>query len=535
MNTSGTKVLIAGAGPTGLMMACQLARFGIDFIIIDKNPGPSEKSKALAVQARSLEIYEQMGIAGKAIEQGHKSKGANLVVKGKKIQRIPFGDIGKQFSAYPFLHILEQNKNESLLIEYLGQKNISVKWNTELVNFSQSEKEVKVMVKIKNEQQEIIADWLIGADGGKSPVRHLLNLKFEGDTYENIFYVADTRVEWDLGYNELLGYLSQKTLTAFFPMKGEKRFRLVGILPEQFQDEENVTFSDIESVIKNSIETKIDFSDTKWFSVYRLHHRCVSHFRGGRCFLAGDAAHIHSPAGGQGMNTGLQDTYNLAWKLALVIKKIAGENLLDSYNEERLPLAKRLVKTTDRVFAFGVSRNAFTRFVRLNIFPVFIRWLMSKKFFQRISFKNVSQIAIHYRKSFLSKSQLQNPSSEFKAGDRVPYCFIFSEELKKTVSLHELLKEPAFHILIFSKNNSEKENITPLEAFFNKNFQGLFKIVFISYHEKNKDAFEKTGVKKNTLLCIVRPDNYAGYLSDKINTDEIKLYLKEKMRFNFLS
>ncbi|HKR07132.1 MAG TPA: FAD-dependent monooxygenase, partial [Bacteroidia bacterium] len=426
MNTSRTKVLIIGAGPTGLMMACQLSRFGIDFIIIDKNPGPSEKSKALAVQARSLEIYGQMGIADKAIEQGQKSKGANLVVKGKKIIRIPFGDIGRQFSAYPFLHILEQNKNEQLLIEYLGQKNISVTWNSELLNFSQRDKELKATIKTKNDQQEIMTDWMIGADGGKSAVRHLLNLEFSGDTYENIFYVADTKVEWDLGYNELIGYLSKKTLTAFFPMKGEKRFRLVGILPEQFQDEENVTFSDIQSVIKNSIETKIDFSDTKWFSVYRLHHRCVNHFREGRCFLAGDAAHIHSPAGGQGMNTGLQDAYNLAWKLALVIKKIAGEKLLDSYNAERLPLAKRLVKTTDRAFGFGVSRNIFTQFARINIFPFFIRWLMNKKFFQTFAFKGISQIAINYRKSFLSKTQLQNPSSKFKAGDRIPYCFIFS-------------------------------------------------------------------------------------------------------------
>lgn len=525
MNASRTDVLITGAGPTGLMMACQLSRYNIPFRIIDKNPGPSEKSKALAVQARTLEIYDQMGIATTVVEQGHKTEGFNLVVKGKKIQRIPFGDIGKALSPYPFLHIFEQNKNERLLIDYLQKKSISVEWNTELIQLSQDDKEVTATIKNNNEQQEIKALWLIGADGGKSAVRHLLNLPFSGDTYENIFYVADTAVEWSMGYDELILYLSTKTFIGFFPMKGEKRFRLVGILPKQFQDEENVTFEDIQSVIKNSLETKIDFHDTKWFSVYRLHHRCVSKFRSGRCFLAGDAAHIHSPAGGQGMNTGLQDAYNFAWKLALVIKNVSGKQLLDTYNAERLPFAQRLVRTTDRFFGFAVSTNPFVRFLRLNIFPWFARYMMSKKNFQTFAFKTVSQIAIHYRKSSLSLCGNAYASRIFTAGDRIPYCFVYTDELQKQISLYDLLKGPLFHVLVFDKERSIGEKINSL---LNLNeVSSWVKTIYIPYREENKAAFEKFGVRES-LLCIVRPDNYAGYISDKLNVQEIKQYLREK-------
>src|SRR5215813_4486358 len=366
-----TDVVIIGADPTGLSLACQLVRYGIDFVLLEKNEGITPYSKAIGVQARTLEIYEQMGLAQKAIAQGAIAGKGRMLVGGEVRGEIDFSHIGEGLSPYPYVLMLEQSKNERLLYEYLISHGKDVLWKRELENFSQTEAGVTARVKTPDGASQIIeAKYLVGCDGPKSLVRRTLGLSFEGSTFERTFYVADAQVDWHFSHDALHICLSKDTFVVFFPLKGEKRYRIVGVFPQEFAKEEGeILYEEIEQRTKEEAKLELDIHYVEWFSTYKVHTRHVSKFSAGRCFLAGDSAHVHSPAGAQGMNTGIQDGYNLAWKMALVLKGTADKKLLDTYNEERLENAKHLLKTTDRLFGFAAGTDWFMNFLRLNVLP----------------------------------------------------------------------------------------------------------------------------------------------------------------------
>ncbi len=393
--TIKTEVVIIGAGPTGLSLACQLVRYGIDFVIIERNEGVTPYSKAIGVHARTLEIYEQLGLALKAIEQGTVAGKGRLLVGGEVRGELDFSNIGAGLSPYPYVLMLEQSKNEKLLYEYL-----------------------------------------VGCDGPKSVVRHTLGLSFEGSTFERMFYVADAQIDWELSHDALHICLSKDSFVVFFPLKGEKRYRIVGVFPEEFsKDEGDVLYEEIELRIKELAELGLDIHDVEWFSTYKVHTRHVSRFSQGRCFLAGDAAHVHSPAGAQGMNTGIQDGYNLAWKLALVLRGKLDGKLLETYNEERLENAKHLLQTTDRMFEFAAGSERFLSFLRVNVLPPVANYILGLDIVRHFIFPLISQIGINYRHSSLSQ-HVGDENFRVKAGDRMPYFLI------NGTSIYDKLREP---------------------------------------------------------------------------------------------
>jgi 2-polyprenyl-6-methoxyphenol hydroxylase-like FAD-dependent oxidoreductase len=321
-----TDVIIVGAGPTGLALACQLVRFGVDFVILDKTEGVTPYSKALGVHARTLEIYEQFGLAEKALALGSVAGKVRLLEGGKIVGEVDLSNIGRGLSAYPYMLVLEQSKNERLMFEYLQDEGKRVHWSTELKNFSQTDGGVtaEVIVSANGESQVIEGKYLVGCDGPRSLVRHTLGLSFEGSTFERIFYVADVHIDWNFKHDGLYGCLAPNGPVAFFPLVGDKRWRIVGAFPEGVAKEEGeILYEEIETRIKKETELDLDITSVEWFSTYKVHTRHVDSFSSGRCFLAGDSAHIHTPAGGQGMNTGIQDAYNLAWKLAMFFKHSA--------------------------------------------------------------------------------------------------------------------------------------------------------------------------------------------------------------------
>jgi 2-polyprenyl-6-methoxyphenol hydroxylase-like FAD-dependent oxidoreductase len=313
-----TEVLIVGAGPTGLMLACQCVRFGLEFVIVEKRDGVTPYSKAIGVHARTLEIYEQFGIAKQAVERGAVSGTVRLLAGGEVRGEFDLSRIGEGMSPYPFILNLEQSKNEQLLYEYLQSHHKDVLWNSELESLSQSEEGVTAQVKTSDGgMQTIEAKYLVGCDGAKSPVRRALGLGFEGSTFERTFYVADAQIDWVFSHDASHFCLSQESFLLFFPLKGENRYRIVGVFPEEFaKSESEVLYEEIEEHIKTEAQLELDIHDVEWFSTYKVHSRHVSNFGKGRCFLAGDSAHVHTPAGAQGMNTGIQDAYNLVWKMA---------------------------------------------------------------------------------------------------------------------------------------------------------------------------------------------------------------------------
>ncbi|MBD0369709.1 MAG: FAD-dependent monooxygenase [Pyrinomonadaceae bacterium] len=506
-----TDVAIIGAGPTGLSLACQLVRYGVDFVIVEKNEAITPYSKALGVHARTLEIYEQLGVAGKALERGEVAKKFRLLEGGEVRGEIHLADIGKNLSPYPFMLILEQSKNEQLLYEYLQGHGKEVLWSTELESFSQDAEGVRVMVKNAEGYKTIRAKYLAGCDGARSPVRHALGLSFEGSTFERIFYVADAQVDWALPHDALQVCLARDVFTAFFPMKGEKRYRIVGTFPEGVdKDEGDVVYEEIEEQIKREAKLELEISDVQWFSLYKVHTRRVNKFSEGRCFVAGDAAHIHSPAGAQGMNTGIQDAYNLAWKLAFVLKGRADEKLLETYNEERVENAQRLLETTDRMFELGAGSNWLMSFIRTTIFPPVAGFLVSFDIVKRTIFPLISQIGINYRDNSLSDHS-GDEDFDVRAGDRMPYFLIDGE------SIYDRLREPKFHLLLFSNGESDAAVCGKLE----RAYDGLLDCHAVPITARVKEIFG-TSEAFNVLL---RPDNYIGFIS-KDSVDGVKEYLR---------
>jgi len=297
--TIRTEVVIIGAGPTGLSLACQFVRYGIDFVIIDKNEGLTPFSKALGVHARTLEIFEQIDLARRAVALGTIAGKGRLLIGGEVRGEFDFSNIGQGLSAYPFVLMLEQSKNEQLLYEYLKTHEKEVRWNTELEGFSQDTECVKARVRTADgASQTIEAKFIVGCDGPKSLVRHTLGLAFEGSSFERIFYVADAQIDWNLTHDALHICFSKHSFVVFFPLKGDKRYRIVGVFPEGFdKDERDILYEEIESRIKVETKLELDIHDVDWFSTYKVHTRHVDRFSSGRAFLAGDAAHVHTPAG----------------------------------------------------------------------------------------------------------------------------------------------------------------------------------------------------------------------------------------------
>lgn len=514
--TQTTDVLIIGAGPTGLSLACQLIRYGIDFTIVEKTESVTHLSKALGVHARTLEVYEQLGIVDRAIDQGEIAGQVNIIAKGKMHEAVNLSAMGKGISPYPYMLVLEQSKNEKLLYEYLQQHNQQVRWNTTLEHFTQNETGVEAVVQDSNgEQTTIKAKYLVGCDGAKSPVRQGLDLQFLGDTFEGTFYVADTKLDWELPENKLYLCLSRDTFISFFPMKAERAWRIVGNLLNAEVDQE-ITYEDVEEDIKANVQIPFDVTEVNWFSSYRMHTRRVERFSQGRCFLAGDAAHVHTPAGGQGMNTGIQDAYNLAWKLALVLKGYAEPALLETYNEERLENAKNLVDSTDRVFEFQAGSDWFISFMRTVVFPPMAKHIFKIDRIQREIFKLVSQTGIEYSDSSLSDRFTSNASSSVKSGERMPYFQLDGQ------SIYQKLKQPMFHLITF--NHQSEATLTVGEEMKSKYSE------FIDFHALPlTPAVAKAFGFNQSFAVLLRPDNYIGLITDRNLSTQLEKYLSQSL------
>jgi 2-polyprenyl-6-methoxyphenol hydroxylase-like FAD-dependent oxidoreductase len=407
-------VLIVGAGPTGLVLALWLTRLGVRVRIIDKTAEPGTTSRALAVQARTLEYYRQVDLAGAVVGDGVKVAAANLWVGGTRAARLPLGHMGEGLSSFPYVLTYPQDAHERLLIERLDALGVRVERPTELVRFDQHPERVRAVLRQADGSEEVCeADYLAGCDGAHSTVREALGTGFPGGTYSGLFYVADVDAAGPAADGELHVDLEKAEFLAVFPLKGAGRLRLIG--PIHGEPDREPTFDDVsERTIRN---LKLTIAQLNWFSTYRVHHRVAARFREGRAFLLGDAAHVHSPVGGQGMNTGIGDAVNLAWKLAAVLNGGAGDRLLATYEPERIGFARRLVATTDRVFTLVTRQGVVARWVRTRLAPLIAPLLLRLAPWRRFLFRTVSQIGVNYRQSSLSVGA----AGAVRGGDRLPW------------------------------------------------------------------------------------------------------------------
>ena len=410
-------VLIIGAGPTGLVLALWLTKLGVNVRVLDKTAEAGTTSRALAVQARTLELYRQLNLADAVVERGHKVPAVNLWVKGEPAARLPFERIGSDLTAYPFLHIFPQDQHERLLIERLEALGVSVERRTELVSFTDGGERVIARLRGPEGQEETCeASYIAGCDGARSIVRETIGTGFRGGTYRQLFYVADVEAGGPALDGELHVDLDEADFLAVFPLAGKGRARLIGTVRDERADHANtLKFEDVSDRAITNL--KVNVQKVNWFSTYHVHHRVTEHFRKGRAFLLGDAAHIHSPAGGQGMNTGIGDAINLAWKLATVLAGHAPDKLLDSYEAERIGFARRLVATTDRVFSFATAEGRIADILRTRVAPVLFPKVIAFEAVREYIFRTVSQITLNYRGCPLSAGS----AGHVHGGDRLPW------------------------------------------------------------------------------------------------------------------
>ena len=520
-----TDVLIVGAGPTGLTAANLLARSGASFRIIDKKSGPIEETRALVMHAKTLELLDRLGLADQAVEEGRRLGAAELLKDGKRAGKLSFFDDGQaERTPYPFALVYEQDRTERLLIRGLEEAGGGVEWGTELLSVAQSPGGVRATVRHASGSEETIeAGWVVGADGAGSPVRHSLGLSFEGGTYEETLFLADVEMESGLDPRQAHMDLTRKGFYAFFPMPGERRFRLVGSVPAELRGREEITAGDIQEVLDkhSGLETKI--TAAHWTSVYRVHRRMTERFRVGRIFLVGDAAHIHSPAGGQGMNTGIGDAYNLGWKLALVAEGHAREALLDSYEAERMPFARAILNGSDRGFSLQVTTNPVAQGPKLFAVPLLFRLVSLIPPIRRRAFWLISQLWTSYGDS-PAVAGSEPVRGEPKAGDRAPYGF-FEAGPNAGTSLFDLLRGPDHHLLLFEGRkpgpglDALREE---LEALLDRYAATA---VVHPVPAENEGLHERYGAR-TPILFLVRPDGHVAYRGEAADVVGLEAYLE---------
>ncbi|GAA5010756.1 FAD-dependent monooxygenase [Acinetobacter puyangensis] len=410
-----TDVLIVGAGPTGLVLALWLTKQNVAVRIIDKTAEAGTASRALGVQARTLELYRQMNLSDEVVAAGQPNPIMNLWSDGKKRAHVSYSDVGEQVTPYPYILLYPQDQHERLLIQHLEKLGIQVERNVELVSFEDQQEKVVSQLKTAAGMISCESRYVAACDGAKSTVRHILGTDFSGGTYPQIFYVADVDVEGAAVDGQVHLALDDADIMMMLAYGDLGQARLIGIVNQDKIHKAPLTFDDVSDKAIKSLGLTVN--KVNWFSTYRVHHRVAKDYRHGNVFLLGDAAHLHSPIGAQGMNTGIGDAINLAWKLANVIQGHADQSLLNTYQIERHTFAEKLVKTTDQMFSFMVADNPLTQVLRAKVAPIIAPLIYNIDFVRKHMFKIMSQISLSYENSPLSLGKV----GKIEAGQRLPW------------------------------------------------------------------------------------------------------------------
>lgn len=418
-----TEVLVVGAGPSGLVLALWLTRQGVRVRIIDKSEIIPSTSRALAIHARTVELYRQLDLADTLLENGFSMRNTNVWSEGVHRSQIALGEGGKDLTPYPFIHICSQDRHEKLLEEKLNALGVSVERQRELVDCTQHESGVTARWKIldsdEDKEEVIEAAFVSGCDGSHSTVRHSSGIEFAGAMYDQQFFVADIKGSGPTINGEANLAICQSEITLTFPFDDGHSIRLTGAVGDEIMAKQEKSELTLDDVAGHTIKTmNLQVDQVNWLTVYRIHHRVAEVFRKDRVFLVGDAAHIHSPVGGQGMNTGIGDAINLAWKLATVLRGHANMAFLDSYQAERQAFAQTLVQTTDRSFNVIASKSYVSGFVRSWFVPYIVPILARFDMFRCRAFSGMSQILLNYREGSLSAGS----AGSVQGGDRVPWA-----------------------------------------------------------------------------------------------------------------
>ncbi len=517
--------LVVGAGPVGLTMASELARHGAGCRIIDCAAAPSQTSKALAIFPRTLEVFETMGIADRFVAAGHRLHGLSLHHRLEQIARIEFASVA---SPFPFALGLPQSETERLLSEHLDAFGIAVERGVELTSLTQTSEAVRAVLRHADGREETMeTPWVVGCDGAHSTTRHTLGMDFEGAQYDESFILADVQLESALARDRVHLFLGDDGVLGVVPFS-ENRWRIVANIPPDSRDQSllDVTLDEVQALLDRRGPPQDRASDPVWMARFHISHRKVRQFRRLRVFLAGDAAHIHSPAGGQGMNTGIQDAFNLAWKLALVVCGRAPAQLLASYHVEREPVARDVLNLTDRITRMATMRNSVAQGVRDFLLPrVSGIDFVGDKIADRLAELNVS-----YRTSPIVAN---HGGGRVKAGDRAPDAEL-RDENRQARRLFELFQEPRHVLLVFlGASGSTAANSEGLGSAIGGLPAGTIDSYRIVRGQSDLPAElrDTSGLAHDVYglieggVVLVRPDGYIAYRSHNFKPESLQTYL----------
>lgn len=525
-------VLIVGAGPTGMTAALELSRFGVPVRIVDKLLEPSTTSRALAVQARTLELFEQRGLIQEMLQIGNPATAATIYGNGKCLGKVHLGEIK---SRYNYILLISQGETERILREQLARQGISIERGTEMINFSQLESSSEsglndgVKAVLRNSVgslEELEAAYLISAEGSHSTVRRTLNLEFQGKSHKQSYTLADLHLDGDIPDDELSIFTAAHGFLGVFPM-GNRHFRFIATDPEKHEKtDDEPTLEELQAIYDEDSHIPARLRDMTWSSRFRINSRMLHTLRERRIFFGGDAAHVHSPAGGQGMNTGIQDMIDLIWKLAMVWQGKATPELLNTYEEERLSIIRTVVSKTEAATDALNSDSPIVHQLIAHIAPV----LLNTHFVQQLSTGLISEVAANYRASPLS--QTYHARGDLQAGDRVPDRDVLVWNLDsagdtqpRKAHLYEILDPSRFTLLVAGGESTSdlpptwKEQLSPWDGFLK-----LQRIAPAPNQPEAKVQFDRSFGSGQSLV-LVRPDSYLGFVGDQDALPALKEWL----------
>jgi 2-polyprenyl-6-methoxyphenol hydroxylase-like FAD-dependent oxidoreductase len=541
MPGSTVDVLVVGAGPVGLTMAASLNQHGLACRLIDKAAAPSDKSRALVVWSRTLELLDNLDLADTFVKTGLKARGASIYSGGKRMVHIEIAGIESPFG-FPLM--IPQNETERLLTEYLAKKGINVERQLELVSLSEQADAVACTLRhADGRDEQVTAKWVAGCDGAHSAVRHALGIEFTGHAEPNDWMLADVHIDGPLAPDEVTVYWHQKGVLVTFPIIGD-RFRVIADLglAANTSKPPDPSLADVQRVVDERGPGGLTLSQPVWLSGFRINERKVTDYRRGRVMLAGDAAHIHSPAGGQGMNTGMQDAFNLAWKLALADRgQGQAEPLLDSYSRERSVVGDQVLRGAERVTTIATLRNPVTQHIRNHIAAI-----VSSFGFVQDKFKNaICELSINYRQGPLSAEDWSGHKSAVAAGDRLPDVPLSSAKDGSATTLFKATHGTRHNLLLFAVSGDAQafSQLAKIADETRNAFPDIFSVHVILppggktaptaaapanasvWIDTAGRLYQQLGVTERALL-VVRPDGYIGYRAQPADGQKLAQYLQ---------
>lgn len=511
-------VLIIGAGPSGLMMAAQLLRHGVQPVIIDQRTGPDRDSKALVLQARTMEFFRQLGLDGQLMAHGMTCEGIQLQ-EGKAVWgHVGFDLADEPKSHFPSLLTIGQNHVERVLTQVLTENTCAIRWNKPLVSLRQNDREVIVTVGKDSSQETWCCKWVVGADGADSGVREMAGIASADSSKDMPMLLAEMQLEEGRNRRIHLFLSKKKQFLALLPFGEAGNYRLVGSVSARAGEQ------DLKMWVDDILGFELPVARYRWCKDVQIQPRMAADFRQQRCVLVGDAAHVFPYGLGLGLNIGMQEAVNLAWKLAGVVNRRYKPELVFSYGEERKPVAQRAMSMSDAVRRSVLEKPWMTYRWFWNRFRRGMIAALAKPEMAIKIESNVAQWDVDYKTSALSVHH--STQSGVQAGDRLPYQIVFDEKQKADTDLHAWCAKAGFVLLVLG--TVSHHNLRIISQWMKQKYPRDMHLFYLPYSERNRNVFDQFSMHKHmTKMLLVRPDMHIAYINDTLNTGLIDNYMEE--------